>query len=93
MSKLILYDFRCTECEHKFERLAKMVDRQTECPQCGAVANRLISTPRLDPRMGLDPDFPGAYDKWAKVRKQRTAIERAHYKEHGDDLHPGADVK
>jgi hypothetical protein len=43
--------------------------------------------------MGLDPDFPGAYDTWAKTRKQRTAIERAHYKEHGDDLHPGADVK
>ena len=92
MSKLILYDWKCQH-GHKFEQMAKMYVRETDCPHCGASAKRLISTPRLDPRMGLDPDFPGAYDKWAKTRRQRATIEREHYKEHGDDLSPGADVK
>jgi putative FmdB family regulatory protein len=93
VSKSILYDWRCQKCKHKFERMARSDVRQTDCPHCDGTANRLISTPRLDPRMGLDPDFPGAYDKWAKTRRQRATIEREHYKEHGDDLSPGADVK
>ena len=63
------------------------------CPECGSPSNRLISAPRLDPRMGLDPEGnPTMADKWAKVREQRAKIEKKHYKEHGTDMTPGADT-
>jgi hypothetical protein len=43
--------------------------------------------------MGLDPEGnPTMADKWAKIRKQRAQIEKKHYKEHGTDMTPGADV-
>jgi putative FmdB family regulatory protein len=92
MSKLILFDFRCTECSHKFEALVKSAVHFQQCPECGESAKRLISTPRLDPRMGIDPDMSTMGDKWARVRKQRAAIEKKHYKEHGTDMTPGADT-
>lgn len=94
MSKLILYDWRCTGCQTKFEDMAKSDVKQIPCPECGEVANRLIACPRLDPRMGLDPEGnPTMGDKWAKVREQRARIEKAHYKEHGTNLSAGSDVQ
>ena len=93
MSKFILFDFRCTECLVKFEEMVKSSVKELPCPQCGARSTRLISTPRLDPRMGLDPvGNPTMGDKWARTREQRAKIEKAHYKEHGTDMTPGADT-
>lgn len=93
MSKLILYDFRCTKCAHKFDGLVNSDVMSLPCPECTADSNRLISTPRFDPRMGLDPEGnPTMADKWAKTRNQRARIERQHYKEHGTDMTPGADT-
>lgn len=91
--KLILYDFRCKTCDHKFDDMVKSDVFQLPCPECGSEAKRLISTPRLDPRMGLDPEGnPTMGDKWAKVREQRAKIEKKHYEEHGTNMTPGADT-
>ncbi len=88
---MILFDFRCTACAHAFDDLVKSDVHSIPCPKCASEAKRLISAPRLDPRMGLDPDgCPTMGDKWARVRKQRATIEEKHYKEHGTDMTPGA---
>ncbi len=85
MSKLILYDWRCQSCNTKFEALEKMVTLERECPECGNVAKRLISAPRLDPKMGLDPSNTTAADRWARVNKQKTEQDKKFYEDHGVD--------
>lgn len=70
MSKLIMFDFECTN-GHQFEDLVKSDVHELDCPTCAAKASRMISAVRLDWRkMGLDPGFPSAQDKWAKAQEQ-----------------------
>ena len=85
MSKLILYDWRCQSCNTKFEALEKMVTVGRDCPECGGVAKRLISAPRLDPRMGLDPSNPTAAAKWERTNKQKTEQDKKFFRDHGVD--------
>ena len=85
MSKLILYDWRCQSCDTKYEALAKSDIKIGACPECGADSKRLISTPRLDPKMGLDPSNPTAYDKWERKNRQKVEQDKKFYKEHGAD--------
>ncbi len=93
MAKLLLFDFRCTECNTKFESMVKSDVLLTPCVECGADSKRLISGTRMDPRMGLDPESnPTMGDRWAKIRKERAQIEKKHYKEHGTNMTPGADT-
>ena len=38
------YEYRCTACEHGFEKFQRMSDEPVaECPECGARAERRIS--------------------------------------------------
>lgn len=93
MSKFMFFDFRCSNCGLKFEEMVKPDVRQAPCPDCTSVGERLVSCPRLDPKMGLDPvGNPTMGDKWAKIRKERAQIEKRHYKEHGTNMTPGADT-
>lgn len=85
MSKLIFFDFRCTACDHKFDDLVKPDVFELPCPECDAIANRTISTPRFDPAMGLDPDFSTFGDKWVKTNKQKTKQDKEFYERHGVD--------
>jgi len=93
MSKLIFFDFRCTRCEHKFDKLVKSDVYVLPCPKCSKPSKRLISAPTIDPRMGLDIEGnPTMAAKWERTRKQRAKIEKKHYEEHGTDMTPGADT-
>jgi putative FmdB family regulatory protein len=83
MSKFMYFDFRCLTCEHRFEDFVKP-DVNPPCPECQSATDRLISTPRIE-LGGMDADFPSAYDKWEKTNKQKTAIDRKFFKEHGED--------
>ncbi len=39
------YDYKCSECDHKFEMFQKMTDAILEtCPMCGGKIKRLIGT-------------------------------------------------
>lgn len=38
-----LYDFRCTQCTHVFEKRARYSDDPPPCPECGGAAQRMIS--------------------------------------------------
>lgn len=66
---LILYDFKCGE-GHTTEKLTLRDEPFVLCDVCGNTATRVISPVRckLD---GLDPGFPGAYDKWTRDHEKR----------------------
>lgn len=38
---LRLYDFKCLECSHEYEKLTRLTDAQ-ECPKCGS--GRVVRT-------------------------------------------------
>lgn len=93
MSKFILFDFECQSCQHVFDDMVKPDVHSAPCPRCAGDSKRLISAPRLDPRMGLDlAGNPTMAAKWEKIRKDRAKREAQHYKEHGTDMTPGADT-
>ena len=84
MSKLILYDWRCTECNLKYEGMAKMVELKGTCPECGSESKRLISTPRIT-LDGTDDAFSTAYDKWGKIHEDEHKRNKKMEAEHGPD--------
>lgn len=77
MSKLILFDFECSD-GHVFEELVPSDVRTQPC-KCGKEALRQIANVRLDWRkMGLDPSFSTCADKWAKMQEQKSRIEQGY---------------
>ena len=43
-----LYEYECTKCKHRFERIQKFSDPPAEsCPQCGAPVAQVISAPAV----------------------------------------------
>jgi putative FmdB family regulatory protein len=39
-----LYEYQCTSCGHRFEKIRKFSDRQLrKCPECGGVLEQLVS--------------------------------------------------
>lgn len=66
------YDYACAACGNVFEAFAKIDDRETAVCSCGATAQSVIlRAPRLDSKMGLDPDFPSAAAKWRAAAERR----------------------
>lgn len=69
-----LYDWRC-ENDHRFERAVPLRDfAQRQSCECGALARRLISAPRvrsdvIDPRIGADGKL---HDSLASYRHSLT---------------------
>ncbi len=39
-----LYEFLCSGCGYKSERLCRRPEEAAECPACGGVARRIFST-------------------------------------------------
>lgn len=70
----IMRDFLCDECGESIERFIDANIYSVGCA-CGGKATRLIGTPRvaLD---GTDPGFPGAYDRWARIREDNARIKK-----------------
>jgi hypothetical protein len=76
MSKLMMFDFSCDE-GHQFEELVQPKIHKLTCPTCSSDAHRLISTGNISYlKMGLDPDFPTAGDRWANMQEQRKRVEK-----------------
>lgn len=72
---MILFDFECPTCALVFEELVNKEKLTHECPECGSMAARIISTPRVDPRLGLSEDFPTMAAKWERSRRARHKSE------------------
>lgn len=67
-----LRDFMCEKCGTVQERFLDGEIVEVAC-SCGEIAKRVIGMPRvaLD---GTDPSFPGAYDRWARIREENARI-------------------
>ncbi len=43
-----LYEYECTKCHHRFEKIMKFSDRPvTKCPECGGKVEQMISAPAV----------------------------------------------
>lgn len=70
-----MYEFQCTE-GHIFEAFEHEEVRTIPCKVCDSKeAHRIVSAGqiKLD---GCSGDFPGAYDRWERVRAEKLKQER-----------------
>ena len=43
-----LYEYECTKCHHRFEKIQKFSDRpMKKCPDCGGPVEQMISAPAV----------------------------------------------
>ena len=43
-----IYEYECTKCGHRFEKIQKFSDRTVKkCPECGGKVRRLLSAPAI----------------------------------------------
>ena len=42
-SRMPIFEFKCLECGHLFERICKTDQDRSTCPECGDSAQRLVS--------------------------------------------------
>ena len=69
---LILFDFKCTKCDHVHEKLVNRNKRGfkiQDCPKCDGVAERVLSPIRCKLE-GHSGDFPGAALKWERQHEK-----------------------
>jgi putative FmdB family regulatory protein len=76
-----LYDFACSDCGHRFERLQKMSDPDpTDCPSCGkAAVSRQLTAPsfRLAGSGWYETDFKKEGDKKKNLADAPSAPPKA----------------
>jgi 2-keto-3-deoxy-galactonokinase len=73
-------DFLC-ECGEITERLVDTQVKQIDCA-CGKQAKQLIGMPTVKLE-GITGSFPGAHDKWARIREDNAKI-KARRSFHGE---------
>lgn len=77
MSKLILFDFQCTDCDKLAEELVRSDVHEISCPECGGKALRQISGTHLDYRLGVQSSsFPTLADKWARMQVEKSRTDK-----------------
>lgn len=69
-----IFEFECPE-GHISEHLVDSEVRLWTCPVCSKVSARTVSAPQVKLE-GITGSFPGAYDRWERVRKEKLAVER-----------------
>lgn len=81
----MIFDFECKK-DGLFEELVDSKVKKARCPKCGGTGIRQIAAPRIDWRkMGLDPGFPSAYEKWGKAKRVHHATDKGML--HGGKAH------
>jgi DNA-directed RNA polymerase subunit RPC12/RpoP len=68
----LMREFQCTKCDKAFERFIDTNAEYVEC-DCGGVAYRMIGMPTVKLE-GITGAFPGAAEKWARVREDNARI-------------------
>lgn len=72
----MLYDYKCIHnCDTVFEKFAGIDDKHQFCPNCGALAERVISAPMIKLE-GHSGDFPRAAMKWEKLHKSKGQVRK-----------------
>jgi len=69
-------DFLCGHCGQLTERLTDTAYRAIECPECHGDAIEQLSMPTVKLE-GITGAFPGAADRWARIREDNARIKRA----------------
>jgi hypothetical protein len=71
-----MFEFVCSE-GHITERLIDSETRKAPCghPGCLLESERIVSAPQIKLE-GFSGAFPGAYDRWERVRAEKLAQER-----------------
>lgn len=77
-----IFEFSCDD-GHISEQLVSDSCRESTCRECGKAAIRIMSAPRVNLE-GITGAFPGAYEKWARVRAEKLAVERKQKASHGE---------
>ena len=74
----VLYDFTCESCGNTEEKFVDTNTRSVPCV-CGKNMKRDIAMPTVSLE-GITGAFPGAHDKWARIREEkfRKNIRRNH---------------
>lgn len=69
-------DFLCSHCGQVTEKLVDNDFKTIECPECQGDAVEQLSMPtvRLE---GITGAFPGASERWARIREEKAANKRA----------------
>ncbi len=67
-----LRDFVCEKCGKVQERFIDSETIAVDCA-CGDVAKRQIGMPHVSLE-GITGAFPGAHDRWARIREDRARI-------------------
>lgn len=68
-----IFEFACSDT-HVTDRFVDESVYTVTC-ECGKDAKRIVSAPRINLE-GITGAFPGAYDKWERVRAERLKVER-----------------
>ena len=92
---LMVFEFEC-ECGEIFDDLVQSSVRECPCPKCQKNAKRILSAPRFDIRMGVDPTGnPTMGRKWARQHEQSRKIEEKRARDNGPGAwgSNGADVR
>lgn len=66
-------DFLCSSCGSVSEKLVNTDIRTVRCIECGGDALEQLSMPTVKLE-GITGAFPGAHDRWARVREENARI-------------------
>ena len=92
---LRVFEFQCP-CGNIFDDLVQPDVKTLACPKCKRDSKRILSAPRFDIRMGVDPvGNPTMGAKWARQHEQTRKIEEKRARDNGPGVwgSNGADVR
>ena len=69
-----IYEFLCDN-QHISEHYVDESIRASSCKECGLEAIRILSAPRVSLE-GITGAFPGAADKWVRIRAEKLKQEQ-----------------
>jgi putative FmdB family regulatory protein len=83
-----LYEYRCTKCKHRFEKIQKFSDRLIKkCPECGGPVERPLTAPAVHfkgsgfyvndyaAKKSGEGDFKGTHEKEEKKHEAKEKNE------------------
>lgn len=71
-TKMPTYSYECRTCGDRFDAIKSIADRKEAPCECGGTADLKITPVHIDwYKMGMDPGFPSAYEKWGDNAERR----------------------
>jgi putative FmdB family regulatory protein len=82
-----IYEYKCSQCSHQFEKLVKMSDQTPACPACaGSQVERAVSLPAISTQKSRGYTHGIARRKARSIKKEQdhaqAEYERNYIKDH-----------